>query len=205
MRLPKPSEGGDFKPVPEGNWPAICYGFIDLGTQPTSFGEKRQVRILWELHDEDCVMMEGPKKGQPMMIPATYTWSMNEKATLRKTLETWRGKKFTDREIEEFDVKNLIGQPCMLQVSHNDKGEKVYANVSAVTKPPKGMTFPAMLNKAIYLALTEDEFERIAFENLPDRLKNKIKDSPEYNRLVNGPRAEAPSNYEKVLEDEIPF
>ncbi len=210
MRLPKPNEGGnDFLPVPAGTWPAICYQFIDLGTQTITWKgetqEKHQVRIAWELHDEECVMRDGPKAGQPMMIQQTYTWSMHEKATLRKTLEAWRGAKFTDRQIEEFDVKNLIGQPCLLSVIHADKGDKIYANVGGITKPPKGMMFPSMVNKPIYLALTPDEFDRQVFEKLPDRLKDKIKDSPEYNRLVSGPRDSAPSNYERVLEDEIPF
>jgi hypothetical protein len=209
MRLPKPSEGGDFLPVPAGTWPAICYSFVDLGTQDITFkGEtqpKHQVRISWELHDDECIMREGPKAGQPMMIQQTYTWSMNEKANLRKALEAWRGKKFTDKEIGDFDVKNLLGQPCLLSVIHADKGEKIYANVGGITKPPKGMTLPSMVNKPIYIVLTPDEFDREAFAALPDYLKQKIMDSPEYHRLASGPREQAPSNYEKVLEDEIPF
>jgi hypothetical protein len=206
MRLPKPSEGGDFTPVPAGTWPAICYRFIDLGTQQTTFAgevsEKHQVQIAWELHDEECVMREGPKAGQPMMIQQTYTWSMNEKANLRKALESWRGKKFTDAEIESFDVRTLLGVPCLLSVIHNEKGDKVYANVASVTKPPKGMQIGTLINPPIFLALTPEEFDREAFEALSDRMKEKIMDSPEYQRLVAGNGSSAKGF---VQEEEIPF
>jgi hypothetical protein len=32
MYLPRPSES-NFRPVPAGTWPAICYRVVDLGTQ----------------------------------------------------------------------------------------------------------------------------------------------------------------------------
>lgn len=209
MRLPKPTEGGgDFAPVPEGNWPAICYRFIDLGTQQTTYQgqprETHQVQIAWELKDEECVMRDGPKAGQPMMIQQTYTWSMHEKAKLRKDLESWRGKKFTDAEIETFDVRKLLAMPCLLSVVHNDKGEKTYANVASVTKPLKGMQMGELVNPTVFIALTPEEFDREAFAALSDRLKEKIMDSPEYQRLAaNGGSSHKQGSFPQ--EEEIPF
>jgi len=138
FRFPNPSQGEDFKPVPEGTWLAVCYGIVDLGTQRTTFkGDPKdvhQIRIMWEIHDEECVMQDGPKKGQPMMIGQVYTLSMSEKANLRKMLEAWRLKKYTDAEIANFNPRNLIGQPCLIGVTHTEKNDKVYANLVSEAK-----------------------------------------------------------------------
>jgi hypothetical protein len=215
MRLPKPSDGGDFLPVPAGTWPAICYRVIDLGTQRTSYlGEAKdthQVMLSFELKDDECLMREGPKAGLPMTMHQTYTWSMHEKAKLRKALESWRGKKFSDADFGDggFDVRKLLGVPCMLSVIHNEKdGGKVYANIGAIMKPPKGMLAGELVNPTMFIALVADEFDRDAFASLPDRLKQKIMDSPEYQRLAHGgdPGPAPPSAYEeRSYEQEIPF
>jgi hypothetical protein len=66
-----------------------------------------------------------------------YTLSLNEKANLRKDLESWRGKAFSDAEIENgFDIEKLIGANCYLNIAQNDKGKSV---ISAINPLPKGM------------------------------------------------------------------
>src|SRR5688572_9522594 len=123
MHLPKPTEGGDFTPPPAGAFPAICHRFIDLGTQTSNFnGEtkhQRKVMLSWEVADEQ----ERMEDGRPYTISQRFTWSMHEKATLRKTLESWRGKAFEDSDFGPggFDTRKLIGQPCMLSIIHVDK------------------------------------------------------------------------------------
>src|SRR5688572_17810697 len=99
--LPQPSEGGNYTPPPPGTHPAICYRFIDLGTQTSSFpgnnGQPKQTRkvmISWEITDPELRMEDG----KPFSISSRYTWSMHEKATLRKTLESWRGAPFINSD-----------------------------------------------------------------------------------------------------------
>src|SRR5271168_3727728 len=98
MFLPKPSDNGNFELTPAGTFLALCYRFIDRGTQISEFmGEKktrREVMISWELVGE--VMSDG----RPFSASKTYTLSMHEKATLRKDLEAWRGKAFVDADFE---------------------------------------------------------------------------------------------------------
>src|SRR3990167_3685661 len=45
---------------------------------------------------------EGPFAGNRMTISKFYTLSLSEKANLRKDLEGWRGKSFTESELEGF-------------------------------------------------------------------------------------------------------
>lgn len=185
MHLPTPSEGGSFTPPPPGTHPAVCYRFIDLGTQVSEYqGERksaRKVMISWEITDADIRMEDG----RPFTISNRYTWSMHEKATLRKTLESWRGVPFVDSDFGPggFDVRRLIGVGCLISVIHNEKGGKLYANLSGIMKLPKGMAAGEQINERIYLSLEPDSFDRDAFGKLSESLQNIIKASPEYQSL----------------------
>lgn len=183
MDLPVPSEGGDFAPPPAGAFPAICFRFIDLGTQTSNFnGEtkhQRKVMLSWELADDQ----ERMEDGRPWTISSRYTWSMHEKATLRKTLESWRGAAFEEKDFGKggFNTKKLLGAPCMLSLVHAEKNDKTYTNISAVTKMPRGMTVGSLVNEQVYFSL--DEFKAADFAKLSESLQNIIKASPEYQAL----------------------
>jgi hypothetical protein len=180
MHLPKPSEGGDFTPPPAGTYTAICYRFIDLGTQTSNFqGEtkhQRKVMISWEITDEEVRMDDG----RPFTISQRYTWSMHEKAGLRKTLESWRGKPFEDADFGEggFDTKNLLGAPCLMSIMQVTKDGKTYANITGVSKLMKGLNPGKLVNETVYLSM--DDFDRETFGKLSEGLQNIIKNSPEY-------------------------
>jgi hypothetical protein len=209
--LPKPTEGGgDFKPAPAGNILGICYQIIHLGTQDTTFqGEKKtaeQVRFSWELHDPDAVMEDG----RPMMISKTYTWSMHEKATLRKHLEAWRGIKFKDSDFGPggFEIEKVLGKACLLQIIHNDKGEKVYANIANISQLPRGMKVPRMHNETVFLWLEPGEFDVGVFDKLSDRMKDTIEKSPEYQAVLDAGNSRAPVHGTRLkgeIDDEVPF
>lgn len=185
MHLPQPTEGGSFTPPPEGTHPAICYRFIDLGTQKSAFqGEsklQRKVLLSWEIADPEL----STEDGQPFTISSRYTWSMHEKATLRKTLESWRGVAFKPEDFgpEGFNVKKLLGVGCLMSILHEEKDGKTYANISAIMKLPKGMPTAIQINKSVYLSLEPDEFDRETFLTLSDKLQEQIKASPEYQAL----------------------
>lgn len=183
MFLPKPSEGGDFSPPPAGVFTAICYRFIDLGTQQTQYQgqtkHQRKIMLSWEITDPD----EHMEDGRPYSISSRYTWSMSDKATLRKTLESWRGKPFDEADFGEggFDTRNLIGAPCMLSIVHKDVEGKTYANISSVTRLPKQLPPGSLTNETVYFSL--DEFDNAVFSKLSESLQTTIKASPEYQAL----------------------
>jgi hypothetical protein len=210
MFVPKP-DGGNFTPPPAGNHIAICYRFIDLGTQTVEWkGAKknqRKVLISWELPNE--LMTEGDYAGQPFTIGRRYTWSMSEKANLRHDLESWRGRSFTDDDFSgpnRFNVKNIIGKACMLSIVHETKDGSTYANIKSVAAMPKGMQAPEPVNKAIYFTLEKDGFDNAILDGLSDKLKETIKGSPEYRELVDASYKKPSNNIElSALDDDIPF
>jgi hypothetical protein len=186
--LPQPTQGGDFTPPPAGSFPAICYRVIDLGRQKSTFNNEtkiaHKIMISWEIADEDERMPDG----RPFTISKRYTWSMHEKSTLRKHLEAWRGVPFKDSDFGEggFDIKRLIGVPCMLSIVLNEKDGTTYGNVSSVAKMPKQMTAAPLVNPTAFLWLEKGEFNRTVFDGLSESLRNTIAASPEYAMMRNG-------------------
>ena len=183
MYLPAPTES-NFTPTPAGTHLGICYRVIDLGTQQTTFnGETKQahkVLLSWELPEERM------DDGRPFMISQSYTWSMHEKATLRKSLEAWRGMAFTERDFGPtgFDIKNVLGKACTLSVVHTTKNNNLYANVSSIGKVMKGITVPALTNPIVYLWLVTERWDAKAFSELSASLQGKIMSSPEYLEMM---------------------
>lgn len=201
MHLP---EERSYTPAPAGAHPAICIGFIDMGTQETMYGNKRQIRIRWELPTE--LMNDG----RPFTISQTYTWSMSTKSRLRGDLESWRGKAFEKADFGKagFDTRKLVGVPCLLNVIHTTKGTDTYANISSISPIPKGMTRPEKAsNPLVYFALEDEGFDKSVLESLPEKMKGQIKESPEYNHLVHGTPIEKDEGNQTPhdMDDEIPF
>ena len=177
----KDSGGGDFEQPPVGTYPARCIKIIDLGTQKGEYqgkaNFKRQVIIGWELPTE--LMAEGDYIGKPFVVSKFYTASLNEKATLRKDLQNWRGREFSPAELGGFDSKNILGKACMLSLTANDKGK---TRVTGVMALPKGMAIPAQINESVYFSL--DEFDRQVFEAISKGIKAMIEVSPEYQHIL---------------------
>lgn len=124
---------GKFEPCPAGVQQAVCCDVVDHGIQPTPWGDKWKVDIRWQT-------AETMADGQPYLVNKRYTLSLNEKATLRHDLESWRGKAFTESEVMGFDVEKLIGVNCLLNIVHK-QGSKggTFANVNSIMPLAKGM------------------------------------------------------------------
>lgn len=197
--------GGDYTPIEAGNYPAICYEMIHIGTvEEEIMGTKKKlnkVRLSWELPTEMKVWKDGEPE-RPAAISKEFTLSMNEKATLRKCLASWRGKDFTEEQAKEFDITVLLGKPCMLNVIHKSSkdGAKTYAEIGSVSPMPKGMTCPPQVNQS--RELSYDNFNWEIYNSLSDFVKDKIKRSEEFVRLST-PHETAVAAGEE--EDDLPF
>lgn len=213
MYMP-PNSGGDFTPPPAGTHLAVCYRLIDLGTQMQEYQGQtktlRKIMLSWELPDERM------EDGRPFTISQRYTYSSHEKATLRQHLEAWRGMRFKDSDFGPggFDIKNILGKACLLSIVYTEKDGKSYANISSLSKLPKGMTASTPENPVVYLTLDPSEFKRDVFDGLSDGIKGVIKKSPEFALVANGGARTyddppLPDNYpagaDSGMDDEIPF
>lgn len=134
------SKGSSFTPCPGGTFCALCVDVVDLGMVKSTYSGKiknqHKVNIVWQIE-------ETRDDGKPFMPRKRYTLSLHEKASLRKDLESWRGRPFSDDELSGFDLEALIGVPCMISVVQAAVAGQIYANVTAIMKSPKGLTPPA--------------------------------------------------------------
>ena len=123
---------GDFEPAPPGLHQAVCVDVVDLGIVDGKFGPKSKLKIVWQLKSRN-------KKGERYQVRATYTQSLSEKSNLRRDLESWRGRPFKAGELVAFDVENLIGANCQIQVAHRVSAQgRTYGNAQAIV-PAKGL------------------------------------------------------------------
>ena len=205
------SASSNFVPVPSGTHLARCYRIIDLGTQKSEYqGEIKyqpKIMIQFEVHGEDA---EGQpiatNKGEPMSISKNYTLSLHEKAGLRKDLQSWRGKEFTDQELKGFELKNLLGAWCMINVVRRaGRDGKDYTNIEGIMPVPapiKKMGLPDGVNDTKIFSLREPDME--LFKTFSDNMQFKIRSTPEWNQTVNEHKS-APVGGMADMEDDIPF
>ena len=195
----KASQGSERQLPPADNHVARCVKLVHIGSiYDEKYDKLRdQVMITWELPNE---LAKFKDTEEPFVVSKTYTMSLSEKATLRKDLENWRGQKFTEKELEGFDITKLLTQPCMVQVVHSDDGK--YANVSGVSKVPKGLAVPAQVNKSFYFSIKE--FTEESFNRLHDWEKKKVEASNEYQVLIKG-ASDNDNVADTETDDDLPF
>lgn len=186
MPIRTTNNSGSLELCPEGMHVARCCRVIDCGTQESKkYGKrKRMAWIFWELP----TVLRGTKTGEdatPHLVGKRYTLSHNPKAILRLDLESWYGRRFDDRQLDErggFDLETLIGRPALLNVVHSEDGQ--YANIMSVNPLPKGMTCPAAVHQVTIFGF--DPYEAAVFESLSQSMQEFIKGSDEWQLAVNG-------------------
>ena len=148
--------------------------------------------------------------GRPFGIFKNYTLSWSEKANLRLDLQSWRGKPFTQEEMRRFDLKNVLGAWCMLNVIEKlGQNGSIYSNVDGVTPVPsmiKQNGLPQAVNKNELFNLSDPDMQM--FNGFSEHLKNKITSSPEWQKLQNKksePQNTNPISNDDDIDSDIPF
>jgi len=195
--------GTNFKQVEAGTYPARCYGVILLGTTYDEMYKKTQTRVMlqFELPSETIDAPDTDLHGQPYSLSKFVTLSLHEKATLRADLERWRNKPFTQEELKGFDLKNVIGAPCMLSVTVSESGRSKISSISAL---PKGMSVLPQINPVRYFDLSDFTY----WDDLPEGIRKIIKKSDEYRNLFGDgePNGSARNDHVDFDDDDtIPF
>jgi len=201
----------DFKKVEPGSYVARCFSMIEIGTIDTEYkGAKKKshkVMLTFEL-PEELEVFYIDKGLEPYAVSKTYTLSMFKDSNLRKDLEGWRGKGFTEQEAEAFDITVLLGLPCMLSVIHEPgitDPSKTYVKIASISRLPKKTECPPQINPTKLLSY--DNFNWDVFNALSDYLKDKIESSEEF-QLLQEPSTTHTDEGLPVKEDEpndLPF
>ena len=203
------SGGTNFEPLPAGVHHAVCYGVIDIGTQPANnpaFSDTHRCMIMWEVPEERIeIEKDGEKLNLPRVISRELTISLSEKSHMRPLLESWRGRPFNMQELMAFDLANLVGANCLLNVIHKESNGKTYANVAAAMPLPNKMEKLAPENPSIFYSM-EDMGLNVP-DGIPDWIVKKIHNSREWNETgqMNDWPDENPADYREPDQEDIPF
>ncbi len=133
------------KPFPkpsEGTHQCVLVDVIDLGYRNKEYmgekkGFKQYAALVWQLDEEN------PETGKPFEVAQDYVVSMFELAKLRKLLEQWRGKTFSEEEAEQgVPLDKLYGVNGLMQIEHvqsKSHPNRTYTNIVSITPLPRQM------------------------------------------------------------------
>jgi hypothetical protein len=123
--------------VPPGVHAAVCIDEVDMGKQPNRFDPESDpvptVRLWWQIIEDEKVYL----------VRQDYRASLHEKSRLRKDLEAWRGRPFSFDELVGFDLEQVVGAGCMLNmVEKAGKNGGKFSNIAGIMPLIKHMTKP---------------------------------------------------------------
>jgi|TARA_R100001129_G_scaffold155680_1_gene118688 hypothetical protein len=198
----------DFAQLPVGIYEGVCARLYDFGQQDNTYNgetkKRQELFIAFEITKaidpaDNVVLMED---GRPFMVGRTVTASLAEKAALRSMLEAWRGKAFTEQELQGFDVGNLLGLNARLEIGHT-KPTAEYAGgkpkIISVNRPDGGAQQLPTVNPQekfdldLYLdnhrgtPTAASKSMADIFEGMSDWHQNKVQDSYDYKAVVGTP------------------
>ena len=164
--------GQAIEKLENGVYTAVSSAIIDLGLQRNEqFGKtQRKFMMIWNILGED-VEINGEK--QPRTISKEYSFSLNEKSTLRKDLQAWRGQPFSEEELRGFNILNVLNKACQLQIILEEKNNKKYNNIAGIMSLPKGSNIQVLEN--FYYFDMENEETWNNFYKIPAWVQEKIK------------------------------
>ena len=197
----KDNGGSGRTPLEAGSYRAVCYSIVVLGTTYNQNFDKAitQICFTWELPDER-ITVDGADL--PRAISNTYTLSLNEKAKMRQMLASWRGRDFTEEELEGFSLSKVLGAPCLIStVIKTSSTGKEFAQVASVVRLPKSMVKPEKAeNPLVMFNIMDEDFSLDEMEALPEWQQNKIKESMEYKQ-----RTTSPDDFIAADDEDLPF
>jgi hypothetical protein len=139
------NRGGDFEQCPAGNHVGCLLAMIDEGSHLDSYkGQpERKVRKVLLVFEVEAQGQDG--KPKRFYVGSEFAMGYDDKGGLilgkksnfRKLMEGWGGKSYADGETPDFT--KALGRPAFVNVKHEAVGDRSYARLDAVSKPPAGV------------------------------------------------------------------
>lgn len=177
--------GGGNRPEPleAGAYPARLVWVISAGLQKQEFmGESKppqvQLYVTYELLDEFLQDEEGndlPDK--PRFVSENFSFY---NLSSEKAKSTKRYFALDPEGVCDGDWASLVGKPCIVTLSKEEKKGKVYNNIISVSsmRAKEAAKAPELVNEPKVFDVDEPDME--VFKSLPEWLQGVIKDNLEY-------------------------
>lgn len=96
---------------------------------------------------------------------------------------------------ESPDLEALLGEPCLLNVFHNESNGNTYANIQNASPLARGLEAPSIANQARVIDINFIPLDE--FDALPEFIRNKRKSSEEYAARVGRSAGDPPDGHEE--------
>ena len=177
MKL-KMEQSKDRVMLPEGSHVAVLVGLVDLGTQETFYGPKKQIGFLFEFPNKKHTFREdnGPVSLSRSVI---VTSSLNQKSTLCKYVVAIKGKQLAKSEMESgIDLSELLGKATLATIVHRPgRDEQIYDNISGLSMMPEGLPCGEVTSDPFVFEISA---QLKNWDKVPEWMQKKISESPEY-------------------------
>lgn len=123
----------------EGQFAAACCDIIDMGQKLTRYQNNPPY-----LSDKFAIVYRTDSEGEIKEISSIFSNTLGPKGLLLPFLTAWRGKSYTKDELRDgIEFARMVGVGALITVEHKttDSG-KTFANISGITRLPKGMKAP---------------------------------------------------------------
>ena len=106
--------------------------------------------------------------------------------------------------MEEFNLRDIVGAPCLIQVIHKKgSNDKVYTNIASIMKLPKGMAAPQRTLDTVIFDIDESDISEL--KQLPEWIANTIKASESWQQRLSADKGGASFAEIDDDEEELPF
>lgn len=146
LAVPPPGEDFDKELPSAGEHQAVCCQIHNLGYQEYQgkVSPSPKCVLIFELAEK---MKNGENAGRSFVLSEQFNMFLGKDGKLRTFLESWRGATFTEEQLSNFTLRNLLSKPATIMVVHEPKKNKpgMRAKIAGVAKP-KGPAFPPTYN-----------------------------------------------------------
>lgn len=180
--------------IEEGVYPARLARIIEIGDQEDKYGVKSRVIFAFTIPSQ-TIEIEGEKK-QRMMMTFPLNKTSNPDSTVAKYVKALGGATWED----------IIGKPCMVEISHKTVNGVTRMNITNVTRPMAGFEVPEP--DCDVFIFDFDNPSKDVYEKLSEFRQGQIKEAVNFEgsavqKMLDGGSAasDAQTSYESADED----
>jgi hypothetical protein len=218
MGFPKPATGAggnDFEPISAGLHYARCFALVDLGVQRETYRdevkETHKIAFGFEFPDELVTFQrDGEEVTAPKILwTLPYTYSLGQKARLRKLVQSWTGKPLTPGQEHNADLTKLVGRPAQISIVHVEgKDGKAYGNINndiVLPATPDQVKRAQAEQMSMEPLIYSTEEPQVHYARLPKFLKAKVDARIIRGQSTAGQGSQEDQGVLDEFDDSIPF
>ncbi len=167
------TSSGDIDSPDDGTHIGRLVGITDLDHQPGFMWQGEQIESMYKVTFTYELPNSLTKDGKPHWVSEDFKVSDHERSKMFARVKAMDPNGTISDNGDNLFA--LIGTPCMVEVSHNDKG---YAKVGTVSGAPAGFPIPELANEPLIFSFEEPDVE--VFKRLPEFVQKKLKSGINY-------------------------